>query len=124
MGRPVSPTITKGRHYRVVPRRRADGSYGYNANVYNAATRKRENVGTFDTPEEGTAACQQRLGVLSSGPAITVAPVDARWLESKRTAVHERSSSAYAESATGAFVDTYGTEPANAITKAVAEEWV
>ena len=81
-------------------------------------------MGTFDTAEEGIAACQQRLGVLSDGPAITVAAVHARWLESQARRDPRVLVDALCRDATGAFVEAYGTEPANAITKAVAEDWV
>src|SRR5262245_33402121 len=123
-GRPIKPTTIKGKHYRVVPRQRSDGSYGYNGNVYNAATRKRENVGTFDTSEEGIAACQHRLGVLSDGPSITVVSVQQRWLEHKRAQGHMVSSMRRAQENTDPFVAVYGREPVKTITRAMAQEWL
>src|SRR4051794_41826842 len=116
-GRPIQPTVIKGDHYRVEPRRKADGTWSYRAQVYNRTTKVREAAGTHATPEAAVAECQRRLGVLTNGPSISVAAVQHRWLEHKRAEHHEAKSIRYAEDGTAAFVEAYGTEPMAAVTR-------
>ena len=122
-GRPIKPATIKGRNYRAIPRTRADGSTAWAAQVYSAKTRQRQVVGTFDTPEEAVAACQQALGLLSEGPSITVAALQRRWLDYKRSERHLPKSLELAQERTDPFVRAYGTEPAKVITRGIAQEW-
>jgi hypothetical protein len=123
-GRPIKPTPIKGRNFRVVPRPRKDGSYGYQAQVYNPATRKREVVDTYDAPEEAVAACQRRLGLLADGPSITVAAVQRRWLDWKHSEGHMLASVRRAQESTDPFVAVYGNEPINTISRPIARDWI
>jgi hypothetical protein len=123
-GRPIKPTAIKGRNYRVAVRQRTDGTWAYQAQVYNAATRRRQTVGTYDTAEDAVAACQQALGLLSEGPSITVAAVQQRWLGHKRVQGHMLSSMRRAQENTDPFVAVYGREPMRTITRAIAQEWL
>ena len=95
----------------------------YNAQVYNAQLEeKRQNAGTFDTPEEAVAACQKALGVLSDGPSITVAAVHgAGWSPGARPGT---SATRFATPRTPPTASWTPTAPGAAITKAMAEDWV
>ena len=102
MGRPVSPTTTKGKHYRVVPRQ----ARGRHLRLQRATstTRPPRSARTWarsTRPRRGSPPASSALGVLSDGPGDHASPPSTRrWLESQaRRATTSARPSRYAEDA-------------------------